>query len=282
LNIADLAFAAGQVSPQITQFSIGGTGSTAGQPFGISAQSGQTGSTVGGNGGALTLAAGTGGNGSTTNGSGADVIISTGGSGSGSGAAGSIGYLSVKSGGSSSGGWLIGSNPLSALISSIYANSSGSPSPTNFVLETDGTATTVLNAPGSGSTLVFAANNAQLLLTLGLAGFSFPAPATVNITGGGARTLTSTQYNQGRIILTGTVTGGGTSVVFPNIAGVWFVDLSQLTNFPNGTAINFVESGRGGGVSFSGGTGDFAKSNVVTIMTGGISTPAGIGISYFG
>jgi hypothetical protein len=59
----------------------------------------------------------------------------------------------------------------------------------------------------------------------------------------GTNTLTAAKYVNKLIILTGTVTGACT-LVFPNVAGLWFVDVSALSGISGTNTIGFTSGSK--------------------------------------
>jgi hypothetical protein len=97
---------------------------------------------------------------------------------------------------------------------------------------------------------------------------------SISIAGSGTTTLTPAQYIYGSIIFTGAITGASI-VAFPNLAGTWDVDVSQLTGVSATNTLTF-KSGTAstGAISVIN-----TNSDLLRIKTGGGSTIAMTGLS---
>ena len=148
----------------------------------------------------------------------------------------------------------------SSTTAALYCGTA-TPSASNYVLKTDGSTLTALNAPGTlGSTsLQFnAANN--FIMSLGVSGISLGitslAISNANIT------LVAAQYINPLFVMTGTVTGSFT-ITFPSTAGLWYI-ATQGTVFSSGTVS--IKSAGGSPELWLHST---PTSNVITIITDG-------------
>lgn len=243
-----LDFVKGAASPTISQDAQ--TSDTATNTLTIAAQSALAGASTNLTGGNLVLK---GGAGATTNGTGGSVVAAL----NAPTGTGTEAYLETTRGGTATTflGPLVGTPADGALYLGITT-----PTNTNFAIFSNGSTTAVsgpsvvdmdvAGVPVMGATSSTVQYAQPVFGSVGATAFRWGA-GTVALTSGSATTLTATQYANPHLKFTGTLSGAGTSVVFPaSLGACWDLDFQSVTFASN--TITLTANSNSWGTTISG------------------------------